>query len=280
MVQLVVKGTRFADEFVYCTPAATAVAALAPALTRIQNIRHRVKLQLFSVNELMEAAGKANAALAPEFQKAYDEISVAVKNPKLEVADDTFDVAWKRLRDLTVELFPNECAHKDGDKAAIDHLYELHENPDIDEDYRQHVYHCRAMLDPDYREHEVLNVDTAALWFCGKQMPGDATIGKYCGNNEKSKITVKISAAGGPAPSKEPRIDYSSQRDLRTYFEARREEFNSLEAPELRERALLRAKRDVQAGPSGPKQGLAAGELNLGGLRPIHNTAQVTTADA
>uniref|UniRef100_A0A7S1Q456 Uncharacterized protein n=1 Tax=Neobodo designis TaxID=312471 RepID=A0A7S1Q456_NEODS len=286
MVQLTVKGTKHPDEFLFLCKCSDTCGDLAAKLVAIQNLRHRVRLQLYSASDLQAAAERAAPEVAPKFKERVEAINADTKNPRFIVGDDTYANYWTELRDFAERLFPSECVHGDGKsaddlKAAIDKLYELHENPDIDEDFRLHVYHCRAMLDPDYRPHEALDEATAAMWFAGKLMANDDTIGKYCGNNDKSRLTVKLAAKDGVAPSKEPRVDYNQQRELHKHFAARKEEFAKLEESELRDLAMARAKQERKDAALPPGAG-ARGEprLNLDGVRPIKSNAEVTVRDA
>ena len=61
MVWITVKGTKFIDEFGYEANLTDVCGELAKLLTHLQNSRHRVKLQLMSVSELLETAEKAKA---------------------------------------------------------------------------------------------------------------------------------------------------------------------------------------------------------------------------
>jgi hypothetical protein len=281
MVNLVVKGTKFIDEFTYQCSVTATVGELCAGLTRIQNARHRVGLQSLSVAEMVPAAKKANAALGDEYEQRHDAIAASLKDKATPVSDAQFDDCWQEFKARTVALFPSECVHADGDVAAVENLYAMHQNPDIDEDYRLHVYHCRAVLDPEYRPTEVLDVAKAGMWFCGKAMAPDATVGKYCSNNEKSKITVKLALADGAAPSKEPRMSYNDQRELRGTFDRKAEEFKTLEAPELGDRvALLRRAEQKEAVRNTAPSGGDGAKINVGAMRPIYSGASVSTTDA
>lgn len=277
MVNLVVKGTRHTDEFVFEADASLLCGDVAPVVTHVVNMRHRVRLQLYSVSELLPAAQKANPTGAQQLKSLYDEVLAVVKNTSLVIKPTQFDEYWVAFRDLVVAIFPNEGQSKDGPEAAVTRLYELHENPDIDEDYRLHVYHCRAVLDPEYRQNEMEDEKAAAMWFCAKEMPADATLGKYCANNNKSKITVKIAKSSGPPPSKEPRISYDQQRDLRKHMVTRQEELKSLEDSELRDRVLQQSRGKIAL--AAPSSGSSDVQLRTAGLKPIFNNAKETEVE-
>lgn len=276
MVQLCVKGTKFPDEFVFECDLKDSIATLTTTITHVQNMRHQVKLQLFSVSELIAAAKKLGpefASQAARYEATYKELYALSRDAKATITASQFDEYWKTLKDYTVELFPAECVHKDGEEAALNRLWELHENPDIDEDYRLHVYHCRAIMDLHWRGNEKLDEDKTALWFCGKKLDKSSTVGAYCNNNAKSKLTVKVALESGPAPSGEPRMSYDDQRTMRNMVCERREKFKQLEDSELRDRVVKQARGQILLSASGGA--MAPGELpvRVTGLKKTSITA-------
>jgi hypothetical protein len=273
MVWISVKGTKFIDEFGFEADLSDSCRDLAKTLTHLQNTRHRVKLQLLSVSELLTTAENAKAPLAPAYREAYDTIYKASKDPKRPLKPLEFDEYWTILRDLTRQLFPGECTHKDGEDAAVNRLYELHENPEIDEDYRLHIYNCRAILDPQWRQNEMLDESSTGMWFCGKLMDDKETVAKYCGGNNKSRITLKLAPASGPAPSGEPRISYEDQRAMRRVFYEKKETLKTLEESELRDMVVKQARGRVSLPSFGDSANM---NLNTQRLRPIYNKKEET----
>lgn len=281
MVLLVVKGTKFHDEFVYNCPCDTLIGPLAKTLAHIQNMRHRVRLQVHSANDLIAAAKTVCETKAAAYEAEIRRVHAILQDPKSIVTDGEFDDYWTKIKDATVALFPKECVHKDGEAAAVDFLYQQHDNPDLDEDHRLHIYHCRAILDPKYRLNECLDEETCAMWFCAKEMSAEEKIGKYCGNNEKSKVTVKLSKSNGAAPSKEPTMNYADQRLLRAHLAQKRQEFTTLEEPELRDRVIAKTKAEMRVGGSSTSAAASngGGELRTAGIRHIFNNRQETIVE-
>lgn len=277
MVMLCVKGTSNPDEFLFECKAADSVGSVTPVVADILEWRHKVRQQLYSGRELIPAGKAANATVAGQLEFLLDEIQSTMKNSKAVAKPGQYSGWWRALRDMTAAMFPKECEHKDGEEAAITHLYEMHDNPELDEDYRLQVWHCRTMLDPKWKENEIIPTAKAALWFSGKEMAPDSTIGSYCGNNEKSKVTVKVSPTGAIAPSKEPRMQYDEQREMRAYIEKRRAEINTLQESELRDLVVQQSRGRVVLPGDVPA---ASGELRTTGLRTIKPNAEVTTTDA
>lgn len=260
MVQLCIKGTKFPDEAVFEAQCGDSVATVTSQVVHLHNMRHKVRLQLYSMGELSTTLSSNAAAagateqlkeLAARYASAYQRILAAHKDAKRVCAALEFDELWRSIKQLTIEAFPTECIHKDGDDAAINRLYELHENPDLDEDYRLHVYHCRAIMDPQWRENEIVDESKGALWFCGKVLDVTKKLGDYCNNNAKSKLTVKVALKDGPAPAGEPRMSYDDQRVMRNYVCTKRETLKQLEDSELRDRVVQLSRGKVQLGLAG-----------------------------
>jgi hypothetical protein len=264
MVQLQVKGTKFPDAFLYEVACRDNIGEETRKLTHLQNMRHKVRLQLYAMGELATTLKEkpptsVDAVSIAAYAAAYESIMAEYKDAKLVVPASRFDEHWSHIKKLTVQAFPKECTHPDGDEAATTKLWELHENPDIDEDYRLHVYHCRAIMDPQWRENEVFTDTTmTALWFCGKILDKSKTFGDFCNQNEKSKLTVKIALEKGPAPAGEPRMSYDDQRTMRNYVCDRRETLKKLEDSELRDRVVKQSRGGVLlSGPGGIGGGVA-----------------------
>ncbi|RHW68297.1 hypothetical protein DPX39_110071000 [Trypanosoma brucei equiperdum] len=284
MVLLSVKGTTFPDEFVYeCTAATAIYPDLARNLCHIQNSRHLVKLILLSARELLDEArckkrvevvdegpgdGGANSysVLLTEYGAIIESTSARLKDRVVPVSLEEFDQYADRLRELTERLYPEECCVPEGGRsAAVDRLYQLHDDPNLDEDRRLAVYHCRAILDPQWKSHEQQKEDKAGLWFCGKLM--EDTIARYSGKNEKSRLTVKVHPKDSVPPSTEPRISYDDQRALYERMRTRREEYKGLEESELRDRVVAQARGKVAL--TAPAAASPAMSMDLSRLRPI-----------
>lgn len=269
MVLLQVKGTRFPDTFLFEVSCKDNIGAATQTLTHVQNMRHKVRLQLYSMGELVNnlretmqqrttaaAQDEKSSELAHRYAATHEAILAEHKDATLIVAANRFDEHWQTIRDLTIEAFPKECTNPEGVEAAITKLWELHENPDIDEDYRLHVYHCRSIMDPHWRENEVFSDTTVtALWFCGKVLDKTKTFGEHCKQNEKSKLTVKIALEKGPAPAGEPRMSYEDQRTMRNYVCERRETMKTLEDSELRDRVVKQTRGVVRLAVAGADGG-------------------------
>lgn len=222
-----------------------------PAIAHTLNARHQLRLMLMSAQELAtifaESHNENESAELGRYTARMEELHKRLKDAKSPVRDGEFDEAAAELRALTSSLYPALCTHAEGPDAAIQRLYTQHEDPDLDEDLRLLVYHCRTILDPQWKSGERVKEEEAALWFCGKPM--DGTLAKYAGRNEKSKVIVKVAPRCGPAPSGEPRMRYEDQRALYQALCQRRETYKQLESSELRDRVVQQARGVVRLSP-------------------------------
>ncbi|CAJ1038236.1 putative Protein (DUF2870) [Leishmania utingensis] len=282
MVFIVVKGTSYPDEFTVeraltdvlssseqssrgtadlSSPPSVCMSSsrdtIVPAIAHILNKRHHVRLMLMSAQELVtlwpqqqrrfddtaNTEARENHELdevVGRYQALIDELNRRLKDTKTPVSANEFDNAELELRTFATALYPSLCTHANGSEAAVEQLYAKYEDPDLDEDTRLVVYHCRVLLDSEWKANERVKEDEAALWFCGKPM--EATLAKYCGRNEKSKVIVKVAPRKGPAPSCEPRMRYEDQRALYHAMCQRRETYKQLDDSELRDRVVRQSR--------------------------------------
>lgn len=281
MVLLTVKGQLNPDEFTFETTVNKNCGELAMELGKLLNMRHKIKLQLHSAAQLVSAAHRAKPELGPAFETRVQFFQAYIKETRQPTTLVFAESAWTELRDFAVSLFPSECVHSDGPQAAVENLYAMHENPELDEDYRLHVYHCRAMLDPDYRSNEMYMVDKCQAWFASKVMDPTFTLGQLCGTNEKSRVTVKIAqlpASGSVLvpPASEPRMGYADQRALRQHIVAKQETLKTLEESELRDLVVKQSRGAMVLPTDVPRR---AQDVRITTGRHIHDKSTVVTVE-
>eukprot|EP00759_Apiculatamorpha_spiralis_P025313 PhF_6_TR28322/c0_g1_i1/m.41960 len=245
MVVLLVKGTRERDDFSINVPGTTLVKDIVPVIQEMQNTRIRIHHQIYSARELIESFNDKMdvTPLRAVLEEAEKGIMAKAVKPEPSTPGDTQRI-WRAFRDATVTLWPLDCTHTDGEDAAVSALYKKHDDPELDETQRLHVFHWRAILDREYRSHEGIE-GKAVMWFAGKLMDADAPLSQYLGKNEKSTATVKITAEAATAPMREPRVPYDTQRALANHAKQRAAEFKTLEDSEVREYVLKQTKGNV-----------------------------------
>ena len=71
---------------------------------------------------------------------------------------------------------------------------------------------------------QVLEEDTAQLWWAGKQLERGKLLKDYVGRNEKTKIVAKLQKKGQGAPGREPVVSEQEQRNMMAWAHKRQEE--------------------------------------------------------
>uniref|UniRef100_A0A7S1CTE9 Uncharacterized protein n=1 Tax=Bicosoecida sp. CB-2014 TaxID=1486930 RepID=A0A7S1CTE9_9STRA len=75
---------------------------------------------------------------------------------------------------------------------------------------------------------DVLDPDTAQLWWAGKEFHRDETVGDRVGRNEKTKIIGKLQKRGGGAPVREPAVSEEERRAMMAHYFKKQEELKKL----------------------------------------------------
>ncbi|XP_058116325.1 cilia- and flagella-associated protein 298 [Anopheles ziemanni] len=76
---------------------------------------------------------------------------------------------------------------------------------------------------------EVIEPSKAQLWFAGKLMLNDKLLGEIVGQNEKTKLIVKLAKLNEGAPGREPVITEDARKQMMMHAYRRQEELKKLE---------------------------------------------------
>lgn len=76
---------------------------------------------------------------------------------------------------------------------------------------------------------EVMEEQSASLWFSGKEMLRGKLLKDYVGKNEKTKIVAKIQKKGQGCPSREPVVSEQQQKEMMAYYYRKQEEMKKLD---------------------------------------------------
>ncbi|KAF3705788.1 UPF0769 protein C21orf59 -like protein kurly [Channa argus] len=71
---------------------------------------------------------------------------------------------------------------------------------------------------------QVITEDECQLWWAAKEMQRGKKLRDYIGQNDKTKIVVKIQKKGQGAPAREPLITDEQQKQMMMYYYRRQEE--------------------------------------------------------
>lgn len=75
---------------------------------------------------------------------------------------------------------------------------------------------------------DILDPETAQLWWAGKEFHRDETVGDRVGRNEKTKIIAKLQKRGGGAPVREPAVSEEERRAMMAHYFKKQEELKKL----------------------------------------------------
>ena len=81
--------------------------------------------------------------------------------------------------------------------------------------------------DANYKK-EVHDAETGQLWFTSKKLSRDETLSKYIGNNEKTKIVIKITKKSSNMPMREPVVDENMRKKMMSYWYKKQEQDKEL----------------------------------------------------
>jgi len=76
---------------------------------------------------------------------------------------------------------------------------------------------------------EVLDEASTFIWWANKEMALDKTLKDYIGNNEKTKIIVKLQKKGQGAPQREPAVSEEEQKRMMAFYHKRQEDLKKLD---------------------------------------------------
>lgn len=80
------------------------------------------------------------------------------------------------------------------------------------------------VLEGTSASRDVLDPDSAELWWAGKEFLRDQTVGDRVGRNEKTKIVGKLQKRGGGPPSREPGISEDERKAMMAFYYKKQEE--------------------------------------------------------
>ena len=92
---------------------------------------------------------------------------------------------------------------------------------------RQELENCED-LSGTQESKMVLDPLKTVMWFATKEMKRDKQLKDYIGNNEKTKVVVKLSTLGGGPPVREPLLSEEERKHLMLAEHRRREEVKRL----------------------------------------------------
>ncbi|KAJ3290380.1 hypothetical protein HK104_006819 [Borealophlyctis nickersoniae] len=249
--------------FLYETPAQTPLAKLVPDVAKLHNFRLRLKRLVSAAEDLI-----AHGPLKPESEQGYTEeqlesLSLADKPPveKKEVVKngvrvlenpdptgrrtgdappgDIAEIIRKTLTNASAVIGPemiksNKCQTEDMLQEALDGIrgatmiaypMGLPEWEPVRE-----ILEDNEDLSGTAASKEVVDPDTATLWWAGKELVREKLLSDFTGKNEKTKIIVKIQKKGQGPPLREAPMSEQAQKEMMAYYYRKQEEHKKLAA--------------------------------------------------
>ena len=87
---------------------------------------------------------------------------------------------------------------------------------------------CISFLLPQQAGQQVLEEETAQLWWASKELMRSKKLRDYVGRNEKTKIVAKLQRKGQGAPAREPVFSEEEQKKMMAYAYRKQEELKVL----------------------------------------------------
>lgn len=87
----------------------------------------------------------------------------------------------------------------------------------------------QQLLSGIFKGVEPFDLDTAQLWWAGKELMRDKKLCDHAGKNEKTKIIAKLQARGCDPPPREPPVDKETQKALMAWYYKQQHEKKKLD---------------------------------------------------
>jgi len=214
------------DEFLYVCPNTSTVTEVTEAVTKIQNMRVRIKWMVMAAKDIAKDSLPAETketmlgpAQAAESFLNIERCTVAKTPCTVEECLEHIEM----LKACALMLFPKECSEKNACAMLGAEL----DNDATSEARRALVHRLLSLIDDGAVTDDILQGPTC-MWWTGKQMMKDKTIKDYAGKNDKTKLVVKVTKDGAAPPPREPGLDAKTQSEMMAYWYKKQEEQKKL----------------------------------------------------
>ncbi|KXJ23747.1 cilia- and flagella-associated protein 298 [Exaiptasia diaphana] len=249
------------SQFLYETTCSIEINELIPELVRIYNGRLKIERLNYEIEEL----AKHGISLPPNMQGLTEEqISdlrlrddwedkcspsggyVETKDPLTKrngrAPNEKMSEVLNRTRQESMAIVSKDnvkadvCLTMDKVQAAIDQMrgavmivYPMglppHDPIRLEFDLQEDLSGTQASL-------QVLEEDTAQLWWAGKEMQRGKKLQDFIGKNEKTKLIAKLQKKGQGAPSREQAFNEDQKKQMMAHAYRKQEELKKLESSE------------------------------------------------
>lgn len=213
------------DVFFVSLPGSTNIGEATDMLQRMRNTRVRIKWMIAAAKQLAKdscSEDQQHHLLGP-VGDAERYLSLERAERRLTCSLEELDALIAALKGGAMILFPSECSGVD----AVRRLTLLLDDDNTGDADRSKAHRLLSIIDDGASTEDILQ-GTATMWWSGKPLDRAADFTKYVGKNEKTKITVKLTAHDAPAPPREPALDARAQSELMAYYYRKQEEMKKL----------------------------------------------------
>ena len=232
MVVILLKGdgeNLCKEQVLYDTTGDVNCAELTEALTRLQNMRVRLRFMIAGAKTLLKGIKSEETKKVfegPLQEAAYllDLARVDVDRKKITMQEYT--AAADALKGCAIIAYPAESSDRRGGKTPVENL--CHQLDDEDCENPDFLRCLLSLLDEEARTEDMFPEGACQLWWSSKQLHHDDVLSKYSGKNEKTKLVCKLTKMGGSVPTKEPPLSQETQRDMMAYWHKKQEETKKL----------------------------------------------------
>lgn len=214
------------DCFIASMPGSTSVGDATDAMQTIQNTRVRLQWMVAAARQLVKDTvhdeSQQHHLTGPTADaEAYLSLERAERRQCCEQGE--LDALVAAFKGGVMILFPSECSGTD----ACQRLAAALDNDAASDADKSKAHRILSLID-DGATNERTLAGPCVMWWSSKPMARDADLTKYVGKNEKTKITVKLTAQGAAAPPREPAVDAKTQQELMTHFYRKQEEMKKV----------------------------------------------------
>ena len=258
MVLLHVKGSDKLHEFLYQCSTKDSLEIITTNVIKIHNLRITLNALCDEMKELIQFGPMRSIELKGLSSNIIKETMPDLKMNDDEVYDFDLDPKGQRIgapiTDKSVIKTLNELIDKIQNHISIKRvslrqkgLTKLCELESFMNDLRGALLISFPNQLPDYdilqqilmqntpieaadikHSKSVRNVKTAQLWFTSKKLLRSDTLNKYIGNNEKTKIVVKITKQNGQMPMRENVVNEEMRKKMMAFWYKKQEKDKEL----------------------------------------------------
>ncbi|KAG5490605.1 hypothetical protein JKF63_00726 [Porcisia hertigi] len=214
------------DAFLVSMPATTNIGEATDAIQRMQNTRVRLNWMMTAAKQMIKD-GMVNESQQHYFSGPIGDTERYLSLDRTEkrqlCVQSEMDALVEAFKGGAMIVFPAECSGVD----ACRRLAAILDSDAASDSEKSKAHRILSIIDEGATNENTLS-GRAVMWWSAKPLARDTDFVKYVGKNDKTKITVKLVAEGGPPPPREPVVDAKAQAELMQHFYRKQEEMKKL----------------------------------------------------